>query len=87
VAVSFVFEGQGYQLLTEPVVSFKGVPLNSADFAKKIPVIFEKIYENSIKRKKFSENFLQEELKIGLRRYLEKRLNYKTNVIVLFQRF
>ncbi len=86
VAISLVFNEVGYDILCEPIVSLKGVPLDPKELAKKIPLIFNNIYETASKRRNFNDDILQEELRIGIRKYIEKRLNYKANILILFQR-
>ena len=84
--VSLIFEENSYDILGEPTVALIGVPLDPENLAKKIPIIFNNVYGTSTKKRNFSEKILQDDLRIGVRRYIEKRLNYKTNVLILFQR-
>lgn len=85
-AISLIFEENSYNIIGEPAVALKGVPLDAANLAKKIPLIFNNVYESTIKKRNFSDEMLQNDLRIGIRRYIEKRLNFKTNVIIMFQR-
>jgi len=84
--VSIVFEENTYNIIGEPSVAFKGIPLNPEHLAKKVPLIFNNVYESSIKKRNFNEEILEDDLRIGVRRFIEKRLNFKTNVIIMFQR-
>ncbi|APJ04920.1 ribonuclease J [Silvanigrella aquatica] len=86
VAISLVFESNGYDIISEASVSLKGVPLDPKELTKKIPLIFKSVYEAVIKRRNFSEELLKEELRIAVRKYIEKRLNFKSNILILFQR-
>lgn len=86
IAISLVLNESGYKILTEPVVSLKGVPLDAKELSKKIRIIFNNTYESLSKKQNINDNILQEELRLSVRKYIEKRLNYKTNVLILFQR-
>ncbi|KAB8031041.1 ribonuclease J [Fluviispira multicolorata] len=86
VAVSFVFPDEGYELLGTPSVSLKGIPLNAQELSKKMSMIFNYTYDLAVKKRNFNDEVMQEDLRIAVRRYIEKKLNFKTNVLILFQR-
>ncbi|WP_338636126.1 ribonuclease J [Spirobacillus cienkowskii] len=85
-AISLVFEQKNYELLGIPTVTLKGVPLRPEELINKIELILHNAIEAISKRKTLTDELLQEEMRIGVRKYIEKRLNYKTNVIILITR-
>ncbi len=85
VVVNMNFEENNYNLVSDPVVVVKGVPLDNKEFAKKIPMIFNNVFDLCAKKRTFSEEILQEDMRVAVRRFIEKRLNFKTNVLIIFQ--
>lgn len=86
VAISFVLSQNGYTLVSEPLVSLKGVNLNDFELAKKSAQIFASTFKTISKRKKFTEAIFQEELRVAIRKHIESVLNFKTVVLVLMHR-
>ncbi|WP_158998635.1 ribonuclease J [Pigmentibacter ruber] len=85
VVVSMNFEANNYNLVNDPIVVIKGVPIDSKELAKKVPMIFNNVFDQCAKKRNFSPEILQEDMRVAIRRFIEKRLNFKTNVLIIFQ--
>ena len=86
VAVSFIIHRGTYTLASAPLISVKGLEIDETKFINKIPQIYEQIFEVVSKRKKQDEFVLQEELRIGLRKYLENVYGFKTQVLIMLHK-
>lgn len=83
---SFVLKNKGEDLACDPVIVLKGVPLRNGEMVKKSIQIFDQIKKTRPKRRRPGEDSLYEDLRIALRKHVEKVLKFKTTVVVVLNR-
>jgi ribonuclease J len=89
VVANFVVKERSLELACSPLVLNKGVPFDEGKFAKELKRIFDSTvnnYTNGKDRKKISLQDIHEDLRLQIRRALEREVRYKCNVSVLLSR-
>ena len=84
VVVSFILFRTSYKMVSEPKISLRGVELDEGKLKKKIPLIYDQVLEAVMKRKRFDEAILQDEVRIAIRKYLENQHGFRTTVLIVF---